>query len=212
MSFTIKTPDGLRADQFVYAPNYITNKKRILFMRGPILNIMMRNDLYSAMSIQDDLIAMNLEDPDKPIYLIIDSNGGDVNVGFALYDMIKASKAPVTTVGLSCASMATVLLVAGKRRLVFPHSRNMLHLPETGFQGTVEDAKIRTKLLGEITDEIADCYVESGVTAGLTGGTPTEIKKRILKDINREMWIDAKKSIEYGLVDGYITAEELFSE
>jgi ATP-dependent Clp protease protease subunit len=167
--------------------------------------------------ITDDIMAMNNEDPKAPIYLVIDSPGGDVSAGMVLYDIIRMSKAPITTIAQNCASMATVLMAAGATRLMFPHSRVMLHLPSGAFQGDADTVEIRSKELTRVKNSLVDCYIECGVTAALppskTGKPPAKaaIRKKILGDINRsEYWLSAQECVAYGLIDRLATSEDLF--
>ena len=129
-------------ENFEYAQSFLARKRRMLFLRGVIKGIHGdpvspgRSDQFSPMAIGDDILAMNVDDPKKPIHLVIDSPGGEIGTGLALYDILKMSAAPIVTIGASCASMATFILAAGNTRLALPHARFMLHLPE-GIMGEI---------------------------------------------------------------------------
>lgn len=118
----------------------------------------------------------------------------------------------------NCASMATVLMAAGHERVMYPHSRVMLHLPKGAFEGDSETFEVRSKELGRVRDELVDCYVECGVTANLiskSGRRPTKAKVRaqIIKDINRsEFWMTADECVAYGLVDRIATRADILGE
>ena len=202
---------ALHDTQFEYAHAYLGRTRRMLFLRGPVVGAPYRNDLFGPTQIGDDILAMSTAEPLVPIYLFIDSAGGDVSTGLVLYDIIKTSRAQVITVGMNAASMATVLLAAGSKRLIFSHARLMLHLPQGQFQGDVEDVKIRTKLFSSMTEELVSCYIDSGATAGLVNKSDKEIRKQILKDINREFWLTAPEAIAYGLVDQIVTTTDLYT-
>jgi len=198
----------------------LARRFRVLSLHGQIVGwpvsvgggvIIGRTDEHSPVRIMADLLAMN-RISDKPITLYIDSPGGDVDTGMALYDVIKASRAPVTTIAVSVASMATLVAAAGKRRLILPHSRLMLHLPSGGFSGDVKDSEIHAKELHRIHEMLVDCYLECGLTAGVRKKSPEQIKKRLLVDIDRDYWMNAQEAMRYGVVDSIATTEELFGE
>lgn len=196
-------------DQYEYATSYLTREKRFLFLRGVIAPATIRSDSFSPTSVADDILAMNVENSEAPITLFIDSPGGDVSTGFALYDVVKMSKAPIKTIALNAISMGTVILTAGVERLALPHARIMLHLPSGEIEGDVQQIKIRSELFQDLKEEIIDCYVERGVTAGLVGKTDKEIKKQLLKDVDREKWFTAEAALKYGLIDRVATVEDI---
>jgi ATP-dependent Clp protease protease subunit len=109
--------------------------------------------------------------------------------------------------------MATIILAGGHKRLLFPHARLMLHLPSTSASGDSKELEIRSKELNRVKEDLVDCYLSNGVTAGLELGTDkTKIKKKLLKDIDREFWINSNEAINYGLADSVITQDELFGD
>lgn len=198
-----KTGEVLSEEQFESAEAYLARERRLLFLKGPILGIPARWDNFSVTAVHDAVVALNYEDPTKPIYIVLDSPGGSIDTGWTLYDAIRLSKAPVTTIGQSCGSMATVLLAAGKRRVVYPHATVVLHLPQGEMQGDVEEMKIRAEQLERARDRIVDAYIECGAK---------RTREQIVKDIDREFWLDAEETIAYGLADGVVTPDELFGE
>ncbi len=214
--------EHLTDNQFEFAQAFLARQRRMLFLRGPIFGAnpghpMSRLDTFGPTSVGDDIVAMNVEDQKSPIYLWIDSPGGDVGAGMVLYDIIRMSKAPIVTVAQNCASMATVLMAAGSERLMMPHSRAMLHLPRGEMVGDVDDMAVRSAELLRVKDVLVNCYAECGVTAGLkpskTGRPPTRlrVRKQIIKDINRsEFWMSADECVEYGLVDRLATTADIF--
>lgn len=202
-----------REDQFEYSQAYLTRNRRMLFLRGPILDAPTRNDSSGPTWIGDDLLALTLDDPSKPIYIFVSSGGGDIASGLMLFDKIRLCPANVITITENAASMGTIIASAGDKRLCMPHSRFMLHLPSAAFQGSEAEIDIQSKLLTNLKNDLIDCYIDRGVTAGLKGGKENdrnEIRKKILKDIAVMKWMNAEDAIAYGLVDEIITTTELF--
>ncbi|MGQ8337995.1 ClpP family protease [Sunxiuqinia sp. A32] len=167
-------------------------KERKVFLWGQV-------DDKSAKHVIDRLLYLELEEPGKEIQLIINSPGGFVTSGFAIYDAMKSLSSPVATVctGLA-ASMGSILLSAGEkgRRFILPHARVMIHQPSGGARGAASDIEIqmeeiiKTKKLGaEILAENCGQSIE-----------------RIMKDFNRDYWMSADESLEYGIVDGIQTS------
>lgn len=143
----------------------------------------------------------------EPIKLIISSPGGSLLGGFALYDAIKAVDSPVWTFGRVCASMATLLLSAGEKghRYVYPNSFTMLHLPlvvQTGATDTRLHA-IRAVEAERRKDRMVDLLLECGIK---------KTKEQLLEDIDREYWMDARETVEYGLADEVIRGGFLLTD
>jgi ATP-dependent Clp protease protease subunit len=221
-------PGGVKEEQLETSAFMLARVYRFLFFRGVVANAPNRWDQFSTTAVSDSILAMNRDDPTKPITVFIDSPGGDVNSGFILYDTIRMSRAPVKTVGQVGASAATILLAAGTERLVYPSARFMLHLPSMYFGEGVSEAVavIRTAELTRVKEQLAKAYIDCGVTAGLpladtTGLTPEQadvmhtgwralVREKLLVDINLEHWMSAEDAIAYGLADRYITQDELF--
>ena len=202
--------EHMAEENFEYAQSFLARERRILFLRGTIQGIGSRSDQFSPMAIGDDIMAMNVDDPTKPIYLVIDSPGGEISTGFVLYDTIRMSVAPIITIGASCASMATFLLAAGTTRLAFPHARFMLHLPQGMMGGDPKEMKIHSKEFSRLRDDLVQSYITCGVTAGLKSKSPEAIGRKILKDIDRIFYLDAEGAVKYGLCDRIIEAKDLF--
>ena len=200
----------LRDEQLEMSPMFLTRTRRFLELRGLISSN--RGDYMNAGLVADDLIALN-HISHEPITLFISSPGGDMGAGMMLYDIIRASKAPITTIGHDCASMASLLLAAGRRRLSLPHSSHMIHQPQGQLAGSVEEIDIRTDVLRRIKDDLLDCYLECGVHAGLgPGADEKKIRALLLTHINKEHWLSAEGAVEYGLVDAIVTPDELFGK
>ena len=207
--------DKLRAEEYEYSSDYLTRERRFLFFRGLIMSygggFEGRSDPFSSTVVADDIMALAHEKPEVPITLFIDGPGGEVANGFTLYDTIKLCPAPIITIGLNCASMASIILVSGSQRYMYPHGKVMLHLPSTIFQGDSDEMEIRNKEIARVKDELVGIYIEHGATAGLgKSSTKKKIRNKITRDINKEKWFDAKEAIEYGLIDGIATKEILY--
>ena len=204
----------LSDEQFEYAQGYLARTQRMLFLRGPIMGMPHRSDSSCPTMVGDDIIAFNAEDSEAPIYLVIESPGGDVSAGMILYDHIRMSKAPITTIGHNVASLAVNILAAGKVRVILPHARAMIHLPAGSISGDVEEIEVRTRLLQQIKEEMVDTYIECGAHAGLKdkkGTTKAKIKKQIMKDLEQpEMWMTAQEVVDYGLADRIATPNDIF--
>jgi len=154
-------------------------------------------DDRSAKHVIDRLLYLELEEPGGEIQLIINSPGGYVTSGFAIYDTIRGISSPVSTIctGLA-ASMGSILLSAGAkgRRFVLPHARVMIHQPSGGAGGQASDIEIQM-------DEIIKTKKLGAEILAENCGQPMD---KIMKDINRDYWMSAEESVAYGIVDGKI--------
>ncbi|WP_373074072.1 ClpP family protease [Zeaxanthinibacter enoshimensis] len=148
----------------------------------------------SAKHVIDRLLYLDMQNS-KEIQLFINSPGGYVTSGFAIYDTITSLKSPVSTIctGLA-ASMGSILLSVGKkgRRFIQPHARVMIHQPSGGAQGQASNIEIQAREILK-TKEIG-----ARILAENCGQT----FEKIMKDFNRDYWMDAQESIDYGIVDG----------
>jgi len=170
--------------------------EKFLKTRQIILTGEINKDL--ADQIVRQLLILDTEDSKAPIYMYIDSPGGDVDAGFAIFDMIRFVKAPVYLIGMGLiASAATLVLlsVPKERRVGLPNSRYLIHQPLGGMKGVATDIeiyardmeKIRAKLNKLISDET---------------GTSLE---QVTKDTDRDYWLDAEESVKYGLISKIIS-------
>ena len=153
-------------------------------------------DDKSAKDIVTKLLLLDAEAPGKEIKFFISSPGGSVTSGMVIYDMMKAIKSPVSTICMGlAASMGSILLSAGEkgRRFIFPHGEVMIHQPSLGghIQGVSADMEIHAEQILRTKNMGAQILAEN------TGQTVERIKK----DFERDYWMDAQKSIEYGIVD-----------
>ncbi|AXT58303.1 ATP-dependent Clp protease proteolytic subunit [Aquimarina sp. MMG015] len=164
-------------------------EERSVFLWGQV-------DDKSAKHVIDRLMYLDMISNDE-IKLYINSPGGYVTSGFAMYDTIKALKSPVSTIctGLA-ASMGSILLSVGEkgRRFIQPHAKVMIHQPSGGARGQASNIEIQaTEILK--TKELS---------AQILGDNCGQEIEKVLKDFNRDYWMDAQESIEYGIVDGIL--------
>ena len=162
-------------------------KDRIIFLGTPI------DDRISNVIIAQ-LLYLESEDPDKEIFLYINSPGGVITSGMAIYDTMNHVKSPISTICIGqAASMGAFLLSSGEkgRRFSLPHSRIMVHQPLGGAQGQASDIEIQAKEILRIRD------VLNGILSENTG-QPLE---QIVKDTDRDHFMTAHEALEYGLVD-----------
>lgn len=151
-------------------------------------------DDKSAKHVIDRLLYLDAISNEE-IKLIINSPGGYVTSGFAIHDTMKSIKSPVSTIctGLA-ASMGSILLSAGEkgRRFVYPYARVMIHQPSGGARGQASNIEIQAKEI------IKTREIGAQILADNCGQTV----EKIMKDFNRDYWMDADESVSYGIVDG----------
>jgi ATP-dependent Clp protease, protease subunit len=167
---------------------------RIVFLTGEV------ND-DTADIIIAQLFFLESEDPEKDIYFYINSPGGVVTAGLAIYDTIQYISCDVATICFGqAASMGAVLLAAGKKgkRMAFPHARVMIHQPLGGAQGQASDMEIQVKEMLRIKKDLNQLLSEHT-------GQPIEIIK---KDTDRDFFMKADEAVKYGLVDSVIKHRE----
>lgn len=172
--------------------------KRLLEARTILVAKQVDKRLMERVTAQ--LLVMSHEDAAAPITVYVNSPGGDADSGFAIYDMMRYVKAPVRTVcaGL-CASAAVIIYLGGEKgqRFCLPNSRFLIHQPSTYAQGQASDIEITAKEILKIRDRYNDIVaVETGTSA-----------KQIVKDANRDFWLNAEEAKAYGLVDRIVGAQ-----
>ncbi|NLL82439.1 MAG: ATP-dependent Clp endopeptidase proteolytic subunit ClpP [Tissierellia bacterium] len=166
-------------------------KERIIFLGGEINNT--TADLVVA-----QLLFLEAEDPDKDIIIYINSPGGSVSAGFAIYDTMQYIKPDVSTICIGmAASMGAFLLAAGAKgkRLALPNSDVMIHQPLGGSQGQAEDIRIQAEKIIQIRERINNILAERT-------GQPIE---KINKDTDRDYYMTAQEAVEYGIIDEVVT-------
>mgnify|MGYP001736078951 FL=1 len=171
-------------------------KERIIWLGGEV-----RDDNANVICAQ--LLLLAAEDPDRDIYLYINSPGGSVTAGMAIYDTMQYIKPDVVTVGMGmAASMGQFLLTAGApgKRYITPHTRVLLHQPLGGAGGSATEIRINADLILGMKKELAS------ITAARTGKTVEQVEA----DGDRDHWFTAQEALEYGFVDRVIdTPQEI---
>lgn len=166
-------------------------KERVIFMSDEV-------NSETAKKVINQLLLLGSLDRKKPILLFINSPGGEVYSGLAIYDMINFIEPEVVTIASGLvASMGTTILISGvkNKRFALPHARLMIHQPWGGIRGAAADIDIQAQEILRLKD------MTIGILAEKTGQT----KEKIQKDINRNFWMSAQEAKEYGLVDHVIT-------
>lgn len=158
-------------------------------------------DDETANLIVAQLLFLAAEDPEKDIYLYINSPGGSVTAGMAIYDTMQYIKPQVSTICIGiAASMAALLLAGGEKgkRYALPNSEVMIHQPLGGVRGQAEDIRIHADWIIKTKEKINQILVER------TGQPP----ERIARDTDRDFYMTAEEAKEYGIVDAVITRNE----
>ncbi len=169
-------------------------KDRIVFIGSPITDAV-------ADTVIAQLLFLESENPEKDIYVYVNSPGGHVTAGLAMYDTMQYIKPSVATICIGqAASMAAVLLAAGTKgkRYALPHARMMLHQVLGGVEGQATDIEIHAKEILRVREEINQILAKHT-------GQPLE---RISKDTERDFFLTAKDALEYGVVDAIIAKRE----
>ena len=168
---------------------------RIIFLADEV------NDTTASLVVAQ-LLYLEAQDPDKDIYFYINSPGGSISAGMAIYDTMNYVKCDVSTICIGmAASMGAFLLSSGAKgkRFALPNSEIMIHQPLGGMQGQASDIKIHADHILKIRDKLNRLLSEQT-------GKPL---KTIEKDTERDNFMSAKEALEYGLIDKVITKKEL---
>ena len=169
-------------------------KERIVFLNGQVEDNM-------ANLITAQLLFLESEGPDKDIYLYINSPGGVVTAGMAIYDTMQYIRCDVSTLCVGqAASMGAHLLAAGApgKRYALPNARIMIHQPLGGFQGQATDIEIHAKEILKLKDDL------NRMMAKHTG----QPLKKLAKDVERDYFLSAEAACEYGIVDKVLTSRD----
>ncbi len=170
-------------------------KDRIIFLGTPI-------DDTIANLIMAQLLHLESDDPDKDIFLYINSPGGVITSLFAIYDTMQYIKPDVNTVCMGMAASAASVILAGGapgKRYALPHARVMLHQPHGGAQGQASDIEIQARLIVQMREQLNE------ILAGHTG----QSVDKIAEDTERDYWMLAAEAKEYGVIDGVLSRREL---
>jgi ATP-dependent Clp protease, protease subunit len=170
-------------------------KDRIIFLGLPI-------DDTIANLVMAQLLHLESEDPDKDIFLYINSPGGSITSLFAVYDTMQYIKPAVNTVCMGMAASAAAVILAGGaegKRYGLPHARIMLHQPHGGAQGQASDIEIQARLIVQMREQLNEILAQH---------TGQDLDK-IARDTERDYWMLAEEAKEYGVIDGVLTRREL---
>ena len=162
-------------------------RERIVFLVGPV------NDATANLVVAQ-MLFLESENPDKDIFLYINSPGGSVSAGLSVYDTMNFIKPEVSTLCMGmAASMGSFLLMAGAKgkRFALPNSRVMIHQPSGGAQGQASDIEIQAREIIKTRAQLNRIYAER------TGQTVAKIEA----DMERDMWLSPTEALEYGLID-----------
>ncbi|MBR4749589.1 MAG: ATP-dependent Clp protease proteolytic subunit [Abditibacteriota bacterium] len=169
-------------------------KDRIIMLSGEIFDEM-------ANAVIAQMLFLEKEDPDRDIEIYINSPGGSVISGLAIYDTMQLIKCDVSTICVgSSMSMGAVLLSSGARgkRSALPNSRIMIHQGSAGFEGTPSDIDIQAREVLRYRE----------VLAGILAGNSGKSVKQVMKDIDRDFFMSPEEAKEYGLIDNIITGKK----
>lgn len=165
-------------------------KERVIFLVGPVED-------HTANLIVAQMLFLESENPDKDIYLYINSPGGSVTAGMSIYDTMQFIKPDISTMCIGqAASMGALLLTGGTKgkRHCLPNSRMMIHQPLGGYQGQASDIEIHTREILGIRDRL------NRIMAHHTG----QSLKMIAKDTDRDNFMDGASAVKYGLIDSVL--------
>lgn len=165
-------------------------KDRIVFLGTAI-------DDNIANLVVAQMLYLESEDPDKEIFFYLNSPGGHVSSGLAIYDTMQYIKSPISTVCMGqAASMAAILLAAGEKgkRFALPHARILIHQPLGGFQGQATDIDIQAKEILRLKDEL------NRILSQLTG----KPLAKVINDTERDYFMNSEQAKEYGIIDNII--------
>ena len=167
-------------------------KDRIIWMGEEV-----KDDMANRICVQ--MLMLAAEDPKKDIWLYINSPGGSITAGMAIYDTMQLIQPDVATVGLGmCASMGQFLLSTKGKRFLTSHARVLMHQPSGGIGGTTTDVRINAELIMDMKKTMSE------LTAEQTGHTVEEI----YRDNEYDHWFTATEALEYGFVDKIITTHD----
>lgn len=190
----------------IYAPYVIERSSRGERSYDIFSRLLMDRIVFLGSAINDDvaniviaqLLFLQADNPEKDIYMYINSPGGSVYAGLAIYDTMQYLSSPVNTYCMGiAASMGSFLLAAGTKgkRYSLPNSRIMLHQPSGGSQGTAADIEIQAKEILYIRERLNSIYAERT-------GQPIE---KIMDDLDRDRFMSPEEAKDYGLIDHVIT-------
>ncbi|MFC6591508.1 ATP-dependent Clp protease proteolytic subunit [Deinococcus lacus] len=165
-------------------------KDRIIFLGTPI-------DSQVANTVVAQLLLLDSQNPEQEIQLYINSPGGEVYAGLAIYDTMRYIRAPISTICVGIAmSMGSVILMAGDKgkRLALPNSRIMIHQGSAGFRGNTPDLEVQAKEVLHLRDKLVEIYHRH-----------TDLPhEKLLRDMERDYFMSPEEAMKYGLIDAVI--------
>ena len=170
-------------------------KERIIFLVGQVED-------HMANLVVAQMLFLESENPDKDIFLYINSPGGSVTAGLSIYDTMQFIKPDVSTLCIGqAASMGALLLAGGAagKRFALPHARTMIHQPLGGFQGQASDIEIHAKEILDVRERLNKILAEHT-------GKPMDV---IQEDTDRDFFMNAEDSVSYGLIDEVMTQRNI---
>lgn len=171
-------------------------RDRIVLLEGPV------NDQMANLIVAQ-LLFLESEDPDKDIYLYINSPGGVVTAGMAIYDTMQFIKCPIVTIAMGqVCSMGSLLAQAGSpgKRKILPNARHMIHQPSGGASGQATDMEIQVREILAMKKNLTEIYIRHN-----SKGKKYE---ELVKDMERDNFMSAQQAVDYGLADEVITSRQ----
>ncbi len=160
-------------------------KDYIVFITGNV-------DLGMANTFIAQLLFLESQDPDRDINVYINTPGGQVYAGMAMYDTMRHVKNPITTINVGlAASMGSIFLAAGDKRYALPGSHTLIHQTLGGTEGQASDIEIYARQIIKVREQLATIIANSSHKS----------VEEVLKDMDRDNWMDAKQTLKYGLID-----------
>lgn len=170
--------------------------EKLLKTRSVMLSGEINKDLSEK--IINQLLILEQEDSEKEIKIFINSPGGDVDAGYAIYDMVRFISCPVLMIGtglVASAASLVLLAVPKEKRIGLPNSTYLIHQPMSGMKGVASDIEIYSKQIERLRIKL------DSVIANATGKSVEEVKK----DTERDHWLFSEEALEYGLIDRVVT-------
>lgn len=181
---------GILGDDEVISPLELLHYERTIFLDSPIIN--------PELNLIPRLLTFDIIN-NTPIKLFISSPGGDIDAGFKICDTMELIKSKIITIGMGFQSMAVPVFMMGDERYLFPHARVMIHLPWGNIQGDEKEIATASKQMTRMKERITDLILVRGATKS---------RKQILKDMEKDFWMEANEAVKYGVAHSIITAKD----
>jgi len=171
------------------------SKNRVVFLEGLMIEDYITYFETGPRAVKDALLYLNSQNYHKPIKMIINSPGGSASEGFSLFDIMQTMSSPIWTICLGQAASAAAIILAGGQkghRYIFPQSYTLLHLPWGRIAGDAKEVEIQSGHMQAIKNQMVDILMEH---------TNQKDRAKIEQDIDRDKWMNARETVEYGLAD-----------